>query len=243
MRIRHVVVNEVRFICDAPAEMAPDDVWRCLGPAGGAKGGLAEEVEDAAREAMRLGSPRVCARSLGVVEAARRRVLFEDGVATEGRMLPHLFEGARGGVFLLATAGPALERRVAELFAEGSEVEAFVLDAAASAVAMGAYAFAIDRAAELLHVGGYLTGPCLVPGSDYWPLEGQRAVFEVLPAAELGVELSVSMLMVPQKSLSALIPYGEELRIPDDPRAAPCRRCRAVRCPLRSEEFVGGLTG
>ena len=229
----------LEFMHAQPVELTPDDVWRCLGPAGGAVEGLAADVADAAAEATRLSEPIVCGRALAIQAAGRGRVRFDGGVEIEGRMMPHLFEGAEGGLFLLVTAGPGPEQRVAELFADGRHVEAFALDAAASAVAMAAYSSAIDEAAAALQAAGYQTGPCLVPGSDYWELEGQRAIFHALPAERLGIQLLDSMVMTPQKSQSGLIPCGRELRILDDPAAAPCRTAaRGAAPPARTAAGV-----
>ena len=59
--------------------------------------------------------------------------------------------------------------------------------------------------------------PSVVPGNEYWDLEGQRAIFDALPADRIGVRLLESLQMDPQKSQSALVPFGEALRILDDP--------------------------
>ena len=84
---------------------------------------------------------------------------------------------------------------------------------------------------------GLQVGPCLVPGNEYWDLEGQRTVFSALPAHRIGVRLLDSLQMDPQKSQSALVPFGAELRILDDPASSPCSRCKATRCPMRLEPY------
>jgi hypothetical protein len=76
-----------------------------------------------------------------------------------------------------------------------------------------------------------------VPGNEYWDLEGQRTLFRALPAHRIGVRLLDSLQMDPQKSQSALVPFGEELRILDDPASSPCSRCKATRCPMRLEPY------
>lgn len=224
---------------DQKVELSPDDIWRCLGPAGGARAGLEAEVAEAALEAARLSAPRAAARSLGVVDKARAAVRFEGGVEITGRMLPHLFEGAQGGVFLLATAGPGIEGRVTELFGEGDAVRAIVLDAAGSAAAMSVFSELVERVNTALHGAGLRAGPCARPGTDAWPIEGQRALFSALPAVRTGVELLDSLLMRPQKSQSGVVPFGRELRVVHDPGASPCRSCTARRCPMRVEQYAG----
>jgi hypothetical protein len=89
---------------------------------------------------------------------------------------------------------------------------------------------------------GYKVGPPVTPGTELWDLEGQLTMFDVLLADEINVTLLDSRLMYPQKTQSKLIPFGRELKLVNNPEEAPCRTCRAARCPMRIEEYVG-ITG
>ncbi len=218
-------------------ELAPDDVWRCLGPAGGARAQLADDIEWAVSEAAELAEPASVTRELVVGAMGRGVVDFDGGFSVRGRMLPHLLEGAQGAVFLIATAGAEIGHRVSELFAADKPVEAIVLDAAGSAIAMNVQSHTVTGIAEERKQDGFLVGPCLVPGNEYWDLEGQRAIFDALPAHKIGVRLLDSLQMDPQKSQSALIPFGAALRILDDPASSPCSKCKAMRCPMRLEPY------
>ena len=219
------------------AELVPDEVWRCLGPAGGAREQLTDDIEWAVSEAIALAEPASVTRELAVTETGRGVVDFDGGLSVRGRMLPHLLEGAQGAVFLIATAGAGIGRRVSELFAADKPVEAIVLDAAGSAIAMNVQSRTVSEIADERKQDGLLVGPCLVPGNEYWDLEGQRAIFDALPAHKIGVRLLDSLQMDPQKSQSALIPFGAELRILDDPASSPCSRCKAMRCPMRLDPY------
>ncbi|MBI4220131.1 MAG: hypothetical protein HY682_08325 [Chloroflexi bacterium] len=229
-----------RFAFDgiAPA-INLDDVWRCLGPAGGAREKLGEAVAWATSEATTLASPRAVATTLPVVDSGRGKVRFEGGPPISGRLVSHLFDGATGGAFAVATAGPEIERRVASLFENGDSFEAFVLDAAGSAMAMAVFSAVAARIGEELEGQSQRVGPCLKPGTDFWSLEGQRAIFDVVPASTIGVSLLDSLLMTPQKTQSGVIPFGPNLRVVNDPQVSPCRTCSAQRCPMRVEAFQG----
>ena len=102
---------------------------------------------------------------------------------------------------------------------------------------MNVQTHAVSEIAEERKQTGHLVGPCLVPGNEYWDLEGQRTLFDALPAHKIGVRLLDSLQMDPQKSQSALVPFGTALRILDDPAASPCSRCKATRCPMRLEPY------
>ncbi|MBI4219344.1 MAG: hypothetical protein HY682_04300, partial [Chloroflexi bacterium] len=180
---------------DIPMALTADDVWRCLGPGQRSRAALAEEVENAVAEAVRLAAPAAISTSLGFAGAGKGVASFDNHTVLEGRMLPHLLEGAEGAVFLIATAGPGIERRVAELFAADETLEAFVLDAAGSATAMAVFSDVAAGITGELTAAGQRIGPCLKPGTDAWTIEGQRPLFGVLPAAEIGVRLLDSLLM------------------------------------------------
>lgn len=228
---------------DIPLDLTTEDVWRCLGPGQASRAALSQEVETATTAAVRLAAPAAVSASL-FFEGARRGIArFDSDAVLEGRMLGHLLEGAEGAVFLIATAGPDIERRVSELFAADETLAAFVLDAAGSAAAMAVFSSVVATIGEGLARDGRRIGPCLKPGTDAWGIEGQRPIFSVLPAHEIGVRLLDSLLMHPQKTQSGIIPYGRELRIVDEPGSSPCRRCSAARCPMRIEPCAGPVTG
>jgi hypothetical protein len=218
-------------------EIVPDDVWRCLGPAGGAREQLTRDIDWAISEAAELAEPASVTREMAVGAMGRGTVEFDEGLSVNGPMLPHLMEGAQGAVFFVVTAGAEIGLRVSELFAEDRPLEAIVLDAAGSAIAMNAQSHTVNEIATGRKEEGHQVGPCLVPGNEYWDLEGQRTLFRALPAHRIGVRLLDSLQMDPQKSQSALVPFGEELRILDDPASSPCSRCKATRCPMRLEPY------
>ena len=64
-----------------------------------------------------------------------------------------------------------------------------------------------------------------------------------MPAEQIGVWLLDSCGMLPQKSLSTVIPLGPDLKIHGDPDESFCRYCKAVRYPMRTEPFVVGAVG
>ncbi len=235
MQVQLDVVKEIE------TDLSREGVLRALGSPS-PNSSLAKDLDWAIEEAERLAEPRALLRSLTMEEAGRGRVVFSGGTQITGKMLPHLFEGAEGGIFGLATAGPGIEEAVRGLFETGDSLEAFVLDAAGSAIAMDGLTQVISDVVDELDRTGSKAGYCLVPGSSYWELSGQRAVFDALPTERIGVRLLESMLMVPQKSQSVLIPFGRNIRVHGDPTASPCRTCNAVHCPMRSEEFAGEIS-
>jgi len=136
----------------------------------------------------------------------------------------------------LVTAGRKIEDAVAMRLCDGESTAPLVLDAAGTAAAEEA----ADRLCAI--IGGVAPPrgdapavPCrLSPGYGDWPLEAQRALFDVLPAEALGVELLPSMLMVPRKSVTFAMWLGAGAR-PGD-AAAGCSRCGLDRCRYRRDD-------
>jgi len=141
---------------------------------------------------------------------------------------------AGGLVIGLVTAGPKIERRVAEQLAAGAATDGLLLDAMGSVAA--------EEAADLLGiriVGGVGTDDAhapplscrISPGYGRWPLTAQNALFTRLPHRKLGVELLPSLLMVPRKSISFAMWLGADAR----PIAglSGCERCNLERCRYR----------
>jgi hypothetical protein len=211
------------------------DVWKWLG--GNRKRNLALAAEVTARrlQGQALSWPRAIYRHLGVREVTDAGVRLEDDLQLEGPGLREFFQGAQEAVFLVATIGPELEQQVAACFAEAMHVEAFVLDAVGSAATTNAFRSIAGRICREASAQGWQTGPALRPGHTYWEISGQRAIFQALPAQNIGVRLLDSCFMSPQKTQSAVIPLGTRLQVQGDPEVHYCRYCTAKRCPTRMD--------
>jgi cobalamin-dependent methionine synthase I len=133
----------------------------------------------------------------------------------------------------LVTAGAELERRGAELARLGRTAEALLLDAAGSAAAEEA----ADRLCALVVGAAPEPGTSerlacrFSPGYGDWPLAAQRLLFDLLPCAEVGVELLPSMMMRPRKSVSFGMWLGPDGR--PVPGLSGCGHCLLERCAFR----------
>ena len=202
-------------------EIRADEVRRLLGyPAGAALPGRSEAaIEAAIAEARRLADGRGAHLALAPERAG------------ELGLPPVSAEALAIGV---ATVGDAIERRASELMALGEPASALALDAAGSAAADEA----ADRLSAII-VGRGGEAPegvaCrLSPGYEGWPLEAQRRLLGLLPAAEVGVALTPSLLMVPRKSVSFAIWLGAAG--PPGKGRRGCGECSLVGCRQRREE-------
>jgi len=113
-----------------------------------------------------------------------------------------IFEGAAKVALCVCTIGSELEKSSAELIQNSEILQGFVLDAygseAAEEVAWQADAAIVEAARKM----GLWPSKRFSPGYGQWKLEEQRYLFSILPAADIGVELSDTCMMTPRKSVS-----------------------------------------
>jgi len=169
-------------------------------------------IREAARRAMEEASSLV------------RPAIAYDWFATERRdggklLLGHvefnlgrhadLMDQAETACAALCTIGPDLEEKAKRLMTAGRNLDAYLLGEAG--------VFAVDAVMERVRrlveheaaKRGWGVGTELAPGQlAGWALEEQKQLCGLLDAAAIGVELTDSGMLVPQKSASLLVGIG-----------------------------------
>lgn len=179
--------------------------------------------EPAIAEARELMRPSVAYAVHPVAGAEAERLVIADGQALESAVVARLFAGAPEVALAIFTIGPLLEERVAGYQAAGDYPAAIALDMigsiAVNEVGQVAYA-AIEDLAASRGVGASIP---LNPGTSHWPLSGNRVLVELIPAAEIGVEVLESGLLRPFKSISYAVALGKDVLTPD--QGSSCDYC------------------
>jgi len=141
-------------------------------------------------------------------------VLEESGALLKSEFLLKKF-GEEGTIGLfVVTIGGALEEKAAELMKENRALESLTLDALASE--------SVEQAAWYLHrfaqkelarrLIRYSPGFDEHRGKNDWKLTDQKVIFSLLQPERIGVHLSGSCMMIPRKSVSAIV--GERCEKP-----------------------------
>ena len=218
-----------------PLPLDPAAVMRHLGKSGGKSSELVRASVERWRAAAReLLAPRAVYRPFAVEGIADGIVALAGGQRFSGARLGTLFAGAEQLVVTVGTIGRALEEEVSRLFAAAEFMDAVVLDAIGSV--------AVEEVCQYVRSllcrrygdeAGLRVGPSLSPGYQYWDLRDQRVIFALVPAEAIGVSLTDSCLMVPQKSESTVTPVGRNLRVTAGEDEPPCRFCDRHDCPAR----------
>jgi hypothetical protein len=145
-----------------------------------------------------------------LVEATRlaqpATVQDEFPVAALSELAPWFQPRTVAAVLAICTMGAPVEQTIADLFAEDEPQLAMILDEICLQL--------VSAMARAMHAGvrqaalarGLQVGPPYRPGIGRWPLAAQQAIFDRLPAREIGMSLDGYLYMRPLKSTSLIIP-------------------------------------
>lgn len=147
-----------------------------------------------------------------------------------GAKICKALEGSKAIVVLLATIGDGITGLVHQYNKEYDFLKAYWCDKLAN--------WALDQLVEQIKMEiaqnvqkkGLRTTSNWGPGYCGWNITEQASLLELLPAEELRVSLSSSMLMHPVKSLSSVIGIGAHVKY----KKSGCADCALSHCAYRS---------
>jgi hypothetical protein len=218
------------------------EVLRYLGyPAGvRPRGGLAEQLEQAAADAAAWLRPQATYAVFAVEAIDRRsvRLRARSGVI-EFRGAIGEFLGPVGSVAaFIATAGGELERRASDALKRGDHLTGLVYNAVGSERAEAAAATVLEELRDQLADRGLAPTLPYSPGYCGMALSEQQNLFALFDGETVGVTLSKSLLMQPIKSISGLIGVGPAADVRQ--HGSPCDRCELWTCQMRRSSNVTG---
>ncbi len=111
----------------------------------------------------------------------------------------------------VCTIGPEIEARIRELSRE-KLASAMVLDEVGTAMVIELGCRMHQAARSGARTMNMRASPSFRPGIGHWPLKLQEELFHLLPVEEIGVSLTESLMMSPQKSLSMIVGIGTNLQ-------------------------------
>ena len=190
----------------------------------------ARAVREAAEALEAAVEPRQVSRRFLLRRSGDR--LDIEGLAIESRALARNLEGCDEVFLMAATLGMGPDTLIARAQAAGAMHRAVALQAVAAAM--------IEAWCDQVNAGlrrqaasrGKALRPRFSPGYGDFPLEAQAGIFRLLGAQRnIGVTLTDSLLMLPTKSVTAVI------GISDDARDCPsgCDTCDKADCAFRDD--------
>lgn len=173
-------------VADVPASMKP----------------LVEEAIESGRELLK---PLGCYDFRPVRKTKPDRIEVSANLTIQSQKVFRWLDGCNGIYLTAVTIGPKLDQKVAEWSASGEVTRAFLLNAYGSEAAE-ALMESLDREISgLARKRGLETTKRYSPGYGDWPVTAQKELLETLEAHLIGIRLTEQYLMIPEKSVSAII--------------------------------------
>lgn len=180
-------------------------------------------------EVRALIDPAAVLAFLEVQDFHDQTIVLDEGIAFQGPLAARALAGSREVALAVCTVGAALETHVKELFSR-DPVRSLALEGAGIAALRSVSEHVVEKVRARASSKGWGSGMRAQPGQEGWPIEQQDVVFDALPAQEIGVRLSGSHLMIPQKSVSLVVGLGPDMR----PDRVACDFCsKRGRCAWR----------
>lgn len=190
---------------------------------------LCARIDDAVSEATAAASPRSVYRRFGYDGS-----LVGTGYSPAGNDVRRQLDGCSAVYLFAATLGSGVERIEEQAFARGDSLGAVLLDAAASCLIES---FCDDECERLARAEDVTLTSRFSCGYGDYPLEHQSDILRLLDAPrKIGLHVSGSGMLMPRKSVTALIGVLGNGYSPADAAAHTadkCRRCAALNCPYR----------
>ena len=167
--------------------------------------GLSREIEGYLTEAQELIALRGTARRLSCRIEPPARVLLAAGTVFESRKLVRFLKDAGELLLMGATAGAAVMEAIRSDTSGGNVTRGVVLDAAASETVDAALDWITAYFRQLLRrEGKALLNSRFSAGYGDFALENQRDMQRLLQLEQLGVAITPTCLLVPEKSVTAV---------------------------------------
>jgi len=218
-------------IHDIPLKIDVNEVLRQVGIARDAD--LRPKMESliaellASDEADCLLAPAIAYELHAITEIHSDRLCIDNSWTIQGSLLSSALAQASDLAVVFCTIGPDLENEKAKCKAKKNLMRALLLDSFGSAaidiLAVEAYHLIRDIAASR----GHAASSPISPGMQDFSITEQWRMAKLAPIKEIGLQLTSSGMMKPQKSLSMIIGFGEEM--PTWSRAEACARCNLAK--------------
>jgi len=190
-----------------------------------------ELYEQTMLEALPLLKPRGIFNYQPVSDINDQTIVLENNVVLQGKNIARTLAGAAYMAVGLVTVGPELENMVNQLFNNTDLAKGLMLDSIGSVAAEATAVYLDNLISGQVHEVGWNRTPRMSPGYGSFDIKQQHNIFAMIDATRLGVTLTESCIMLPQKSISFIIGCGPD--VCHFSTLSPCRVCDAVDCPVR----------
>ncbi|MCX7983194.1 MAG: hypothetical protein N2572_09885 [Syntrophales bacterium] len=164
-----------------------------------------EETERVIGEAKSLLSMKGAVRRLEIKISASEGIILETGDLLSSAKLTSFLQGVREVLLMAATAGSGITDRISELIEKGELARASILDAVASETTDAALDWISRYVRQIVRREGKTVGGSrFSPGYGDFGLENQLIFHRLLDLGKIGISVSPSFMLIPEKSVTAI---------------------------------------
>ena len=178
-------------------------------------------------EADYLLAPTAVYELHAITEKQHDRFTIDNSCSIQGSLLSSTLARASDLAVVFCTIGPDLEKEKAACKARKDLMRALLLDSFGSAAIDILAVEAYHLIQEMAESRGYAASSPISPGMRGFSISEQWNLAQLAPVEEIGLELTSSGMMNPQKSISMIIGFGEDM--PTWSRAEACARCNLAK--------------
>jgi len=195
-------------------------------------GGIYDCAAACLKKAPLLSSPKICSSEKSIISAHTGIIEIDDGIKFHSRSLASYLKGADSLCIFLVTIGNALEDEASRLMSEGAALEGYLMDRIGSFAAESIAKNFEDKVRGDYTPRNKSVSMRFSPGYCDWVTEEQSELDRAIDFSRAGVRLTKSFMMVPKKSISAVVGIGAE-GLFSPTRRSPCATCDQKDCDYR----------
>ena len=189
-------------------QVRQDEILRYLGTRGRpADKGMAKLIDDCLTEIDGLARAKYCSQIFDLKRDGERLGVKNTTLKLAGRSIARHLQQSQRVLIMAVTLGLEIDKRIA-YYAKLDLTRGLVLDACASAAVEALCEQVEEEALALASRQGFRITRRYSPGYGDFPLETQAGIVSVLDTyRRLGLTVTESSLLIPRKSVTALIGF------------------------------------
>ena len=192
---------------------------------------LLKILEECLKEAKSIVTPKAVSIKKTIIAIKRPFVELENSVKLSGDSLSSYIKGASDLEIFLVTLGGRLENTATDRMNNNRELEGYLLDRIGSFAVESLAENFEDNLRDTYKTKGLSVSMRFSPGYCDWPIEEQFVLAKILDFSKAGVHLTGSCMMIPKKSISAVVGIGAGELF--SKKISQCSICDIKECDYR----------
>lgn len=188
-------------------------------------------IENLKQEALAICNPRFGYRFVQGERVDRHTLTLNENIFSPDAIIVNCLRDSEFFAIITASVGKELDKWIEAKRSRGDVMEAFVADALGSVIAEAIVSWGLSFLTQMMAEINLEVSNSYSPGYCGWDVAEQRVFFSMLPDDFCGISLTDSCLMLPIKSVSALVGIGENV----EKKPYGCAICRKKDCFKRKE--------